>query len=215
MRLRTLSAITALLLSAFFAFSASAQNIITADTTGDDAFTDPSFYGVQFIAGNAGSFIQSVSWDVSIYPDAYFDFDGDLSFGDAFAPVLDLPALTGLGASDISFAFTGVHPTLLTANFAPGSFGTGDSFRFAADTDLLIDDPTPGGYFGLAGVVFSVTMYDTYGASGIFETVSDRQSIVRVEVVPEPAAATLLLTGIGAVTAARFSRRKRTVRTSP
>lgn len=178
---------------------------IFADTTGTDNNEDPSFYGVSFLEGSLNSFIQSISYNLSVDPDAFFDFDGDSNFVDATAPVIDLSSLVGLTASDISFSFANPvggdpdHPSLLTINFAPSSFGVGDSFRFAADTDFLVSAPAPGSVFGIAGVPFSVTLENGTSGSTTFAQVSSTRSEATVFIddtptdVPEPASVLGLL----------------------
>ena len=74
-------------------------------------------------------------------------------------------SLSGLTTSDIAWVFSGSpdgnsdHPGVLTFNFAPYSFGSGDYFRFSADTDYYVqDNPTPGDVFGIAGATFGVDL---------------------------------------------------------
>jgi PEP-CTERM motif len=187
--------IVAVVLCAALAGRADAA-VITADTTGADNFTTADFYGVSFDSG--AGFIQSVTYDLTVDSDAFFDFDGSTSFADAVAPVLG--TLVGLSAGDISFSFTGVHPTSLTINFAAGSFSAGDSLRFAADTDFLFSDPAPGTVFGAAGVPFSVVLEGGAAGSDVFE-VARAGSIAVVQIgetaTPEPAS--LALMGLGGV----------------
>jgi hypothetical protein len=134
---------------------AAAVEVILAETSGFDNLTGPDYYGVHYQPGGT-SFIQSVTFDISGDPDGFFDFDGADNFGNATAPVLS-GITVGLTAGDITFSFSNfvggnpAHPQVLTATFAPGAFGPGDSLHFAADTDFYRQDPTPGGVFGLPG----------------------------------------------------------------
>jgi hypothetical protein len=102
-----------------------------------------------------------------------------------------------LAPPDITFRFAGLHPTVLTVDFAPGTFGVGDSFRFGADIDDL--GSKLGGVFG-AGATFSVTLGS--GASGTvpFHTVTSVASTATVTdadfaPVPEPGTFLLVLAG--------------------
>ncbi|NIM61856.1 MAG: hypothetical protein GTO30_09430, partial [Acidobacteria bacterium] len=110
--------------------------------------------------------------------DAFFDFDGGASYMDLTEPALDLGSLVGVSSGDITFVFDEPHSTFLTIQFAPGSFESGDSFRFAADTDNLVSDPAPGSVFGEAGATFTVTMEGGATSVGTFAVVSPTQSTV-------------------------------------
>ena len=179
--------------------------VIVADTTGADTFTSADFYGIDFASG-AGA-IQSVLYDLSVDGDAFFDFDGASSYNDETAPVLG--TLSGLVAGDISFVLVddALHPTQVRVDFAPGSFQAGDSMRFAMDTDFLFSDPAPGSVFGDAGVPITVTLYGGFSETANFVRISDTQSVVTLNVVPEPAA--LLLAGIATLGLLADVRRRR------
>ena len=170
------------------------QLVVVGDTTGTDNFTTSDFYGVA-LSGGSG-FVESVSWDLSVDGDAFFDFDGSGSFMDGTDAILDFGSLMGIDASDITFVWTDIenHPTLLTAEFAPGSFSAGDSFRFGADTDFLTD-PAPGSAFGDSGVIFNVNFASGESVSGVFQTVGADQSIVTLtsSAIPEPSAAMIIV----------------------
>ena len=99
--------------------------VVHGDATGN-AGTSADFHGVQFTSGGPGDFISSIRYEL---PVGFFDFDGVDNFNNQTAPILFAPSLVGLNPSDITFAFTGTHPTTLTANFAPGSFAPGDCRR--------------------------------------------------------------------------------------
>lgn len=133
--------------------------IIEGDTSGEDNLADPRYYGVAFLSGgSAGSFIESVSFDISADIDGVFDLDGATNFGNSTEPVVQASSLVGLNAGDITWSFTGNQPNVITANFAAGSFGVGDEFRFACETDLFVADPCKGGNFSVGGAVFSVAL---------------------------------------------------------
>ncbi len=178
-------------------FPVQAKAAIVLDTTGSDNAANNDFYGVMFESG-AGS-VETMTFDVAGTPGAMFDFDGTGSFANGTNAVLRLPSLVGLSASDVNFSWTGLagHPTVLTVNFAAGSFRAGDSFRFAADTDALISDPASGRVFGMGNVSVTVKMEGGDQASANFHQVSSTSSVAQVAVVPEPATMIMLLVGAG------------------
>jgi hypothetical protein len=169
------------------------------------ADTTPDFYHVEFQGGGPGSSIASVTFTLS---SGFFDFDGETSFMDATAPVLHLPSLSGLTSADITFSFAGDHPTSLTASFTPGSFGVGDSFRFAADADNL--GSKLGGVFG-AGATVAVTLASGLSGSAPFRTNTSVDSLATVTiddpgVIPEPRSIVLFISGLAGLTAWRKRR---------
>ena len=186
---------------------------IFAVTAGNDTSTTPDMYEVAFTSGVAGEFVASVSINLAAAPDAFFDFDGIGSFAGATAPVFG--AMSGLVAGDITPVFGNFvdgdlqHPSLLTFNFLAGSFGIGDFFRFAADTDFFVSDPTPGSAFGEAPAVFSVVLQGGASGSDSFDVVTPNfLSFARVTITPSvPEPATLVLLGLGAGAVARRRRR--------
>ena len=194
MRGTTLVAVLALMLG--MVGQANAWEIF-ADTTGPDSYTTPEFYGIQFLSGSPEQFVQSVTYDISVVGGAFFDFDGDASYGNQDEPVLG--TLVGLTDADITFDLLDsyennpLHVRELRFNFAVGSFGAGDSMRFAADTDFFVSDPTPGNAFGQAGAQISATMFDGTFGSATFAAVSSSRS--EATITPEPA--TLLMLGLG------------------
>lgn len=170
--------------------------LITADTIGNDNATAPDYYGLQFVSGEGS--VQSVTIDISGTSGAMFDFDGSANYANGTNPVLRLPSLVGLNASDISFSWADPvgHPNQFTINFAPGTFTAGDSFRFGADTDFLVVDPAPGRVFGMANVPISVVLLGGMSGSSTFVQKTSIKSTAEVSVTPEPATVALLLAGL-------------------
>lgn len=165
--------------------------IITSDATGTDNFTDTDYWGVSFVSGSG--YISSISFDLAPFGGDFWDFDGSASYANSTAPVIG--AKSGLLNSDITSVFAGVHPTLLTFNFASNSFGAGDSFRFSADIDQILNGAN------VAGLLFSVSMEDGSSSSGTFaRTGQPNQSAVTIDDLPSvsaPEPASLLLLGLG------------------
>lgn len=176
---------------------------VIADATGSDSASTTDFWGVTFASGSG--FISSVTFDLTADADAFFDFDGNANYGGSSGPVIG--ALNGIAAGDISVttsntvpnADTGVpQPQILTFNFAAGTFGVGDSFRFSADTDYLFSDPAPGSAVGNAGAAFAVVFEGGQTGAAAFSVVSTTQSIAEVGAsVPEPGVLALLAFGLG------------------
>jgi len=167
---------------------------ISASTIGIANIT-PDYYGVAFTAGEPGATISSVTFAL---PFGFFNFDGATSFMNATAPVLDLPSLSGLSAGDISFSFIGNQPPSLTVNFAPGSFGIGDSFHFGADVEGL--GSKIGGVFGGVGATFSATLGSGLSGTAPFRTDTSVASFATLT-VPEPSSFVLsLIYGVAGLT---------------
>ena len=175
-----------------FAGNAEAATV-SFDATGPNTFNTPSFYGVEFLEG-PNKFISSISYDLSGFPtNTFFDFNDPVSgsFQGAAVPIFD--SLVGLAAADISFNFLNpvggdpLHPSVLEFTFAPGSFGVGDSFRFAADTDGILASSAS---FGQEGVPVSVVLEGGKTGSAMFAQTGPLQSVAVVEIphedVPEP-----------------------------
>ena len=165
---------------------------IVADATGKDSSFTTDFWGVDFVEGDA--LVKSVTFDLSADWNAYFDFDGS-SFQGAKAPVIG--ALSGLTLADITVKTSGAiggystHPSLLSFSFAKGSFASGDSFRFSADTDALgFGIPDSGSTIGDSGVMFNVLFEDGRSFDAVFETQSNQ---VATAVVPNPEPGTWVL----------------------
>lgn len=188
---------------------------IFADTTGSDNYVDNDFYGISFLAGNIGDYIQSIVFDLRAggNPKAQFDFAAgspDAPYGPVFGGGV------GLNASDVTFVpnNTSGSPTL-TLNFAANSFGVGESFRFGADTDFLVDLLSlsdTGGEFGDEGVGVFVTLQNGLSGSATFSNISSAKSQATVNIadstsVPEPAS-TLSLLALGTLGAGSILQRK-------
>jgi hypothetical protein len=185
---------------------------IFAVAAGNDTHSTPDMYEIAFTSGAVGEFVASVSIDLGADPDAFFDFDAIGSFAGATSPVFG--AMGGLVGGDITPVFGNFidgdpqHPSLLTFNFLAGSFGIGDFFRFAADTDFFVSEPAPGSAFGEAPAVFSVVLQGGAAGSDAFDVVNISLSFARVTITPSaPEPATLVLLGLGAGAVARRRRR--------
>lgn len=178
---RTRTTFTAL--AACLALSATVgAQVVEGDAAGEDNLADPRYYGIDFVSsGPAGDFIASASFDISADIDGIFDLDGSGNFNGALEPVVQLSSLVGLNAADITWSFTGANPNVITANFAPGSFGVGDSFRFACETDLFVSDPCPGGNFVTGGAVFSATLEGGPTASATFDPINSEVGVATVD----------------------------------
>lgn len=156
--------------------------IIEADASGEENLTDPRYYGVSFLsAGPTGDFVESVSFDISADIDGVFDLDGVTNFGNALEPVVQVSSLVGLAPGDITWSFSGNQPNVITANFAPGSFGVGDEFRFACETDLFVADPCPGGSFANGGALFSAKLEHGPLATGSFGFINKEVSVATAD----------------------------------
>jgi hypothetical protein len=156
--------------------------VIEGETAGEDNLADPRYYGVAFLAGGpAGSFVSSVSFDISADIDGTFDLDGSGNFGGATEPVVQASSLVGLAPGDITWSFSGTQPNVITAHFAPGSFGVGDEFRFACETDQFVADPCPGGSFANGGALFSAQLEAGPGSSTGFAFVNKEVSVATLD----------------------------------
>lgn len=202
------SAFTLSVLSGGFMYASQANAaVISGDTTGIDTFNTADFYSVFFDTGNSSEFVSSITYNLD--SSSVFDFSGSGSFNNSTAPVLS--SLVGLNASDVSFDFSGNKTPSLTFNFAPMSFGVGDSFRFAADTDRASTAIDPslttkrGGDFGDNGVSFTVTLENGLSATSTFTNVNANRSVVSTQ-VPEPM--TILGTGLALGLGTLMKRKK-------
>lgn len=186
---------------------------IAIDATGEDTAAEQSFWGIAFESGDG--FIESFTIDISDagigFDEAFFDFDGGIFNNQPTAPVFT--ELNGLTEGDITVETSepvmghAGRPSILTLNFAEGSFGVGDSLRFFADTDFLMSDPLPGSGLGAAsGVEVRVKLFDQAEMAGLFETTDSGSGdggssavdfAVPPAAVPLPAAAWLFLSAIG------------------
>lgn len=178
-RLATFPAALALLLCGS---TTGVAQVIEGDAIGEDNLADPRYYGVAFLSGgSAGNFVQSISYDISADIDGFFDLDGVTNFGNAVEPVVQVSSLVGLNAGDITWSFSGNHPNVITANFAPGSFGAGDEFRFACETDLFVADPCKGGNFSIGGAIFSVQLEGGPATSSTFALINSEVAVATVD----------------------------------
>ena len=179
---------------------AALADTIIADATGADSSNTTDFWGVNFTDGDG--YVKSVTFDLTADNNAYFDFDGVFTYGNAKKPILG--TLIGLNSADITFSTSGAiggyasHPSSLTFSFATGSFGAGDSFRFSADTDALgIGVPDSGVTMADSGVIFSVLLEDGFQRSAVFEAINDDAALAVVHSAePSSWALTLLALGI-------------------
>jgi hypothetical protein len=174
---------------------AGAAGVVQAEALGIAGSTD-DFHRLNFSSGTAGTFIQSVTYEL---PFGFYDFDGVGNYANQTAPILHASTLVGLAPADVSFNFSGQHPTSITVNFVAGAFAPGDSLRFAADLDGAISD-VGGGFGGGDGTLITVTTYNGQGGSARFVTDTSVRSFATVNVdVPEPGAAALLalVAGLG------------------
>ncbi len=179
--------------------------VIFADATGSDSDNE-NFWGVKFEEGDG--FIKSVEFDLtplSLFV-ANFDFDA------ATAPLLGGPVIgtkQGLTDGEISETFNGLNPKVLLFSFDSGSFESGDSFRFRADTDPANQGSSiPGHLYGLtspgsSGLLITVIMEDGSRGSDNFafrKVSSDNTSSSGIDVttsaVPIPTALWLFGSGL-------------------
>ncbi|MEM9416339.1 MAG: MYXO-CTERM sorting domain-containing protein [Planctomycetota bacterium] len=175
-----------------------------ADDHYGNSYGNDLFWGIDFAAGEAGTFIQSVTIDLRAGSDAnaYFDLSGGaFGSGGAYGPAIG--QLNGLNASDVSFSPENGDSSTLTLTFDAGTFGVGDSIRFGADTDRLgwNDD---GADPGRKGVGFTVTFEDGSSYTTRFFKTSGWTSEANVyhdcTAIPTPGAAAMgmiLLGGLG------------------
>ncbi len=178
--------------------------IISADATGFDS-ADIDFWGVSFDSGSG--FIESIEFDLSPLSafDIRFDFNG------ATIPQLTSPVIgstSGLSVQDINADFNGSDPTVLSFTFDSNTFGTGDSFRFTADTDSTVLLSNPFGEFH-NGLLFTVLFEDGTLISDNFIIIEQlvidgsSKSGITLTAVPVPPALWLFGSGLLAITLRR------------
>jgi hypothetical protein len=119
----------------------------------------------------------------------FFDFDGFGNYAGQTAPIFDDVSSFGLNAAEVSFEFSGVHPSEITLQFAPGSFTQGDRVHFTADIDGL--GSNLGGALGAyEGLEMSVVLTDGRAGSARFTTDTSVSSGASLEIspaaIPEP-----------------------------
>ncbi|XAL98394.1 hypothetical protein OT109_12495 [Phycisphaeraceae bacterium D3-23] len=165
-----------------------------------NSYGNDRFWGIDFAAGEAGTFIQSVTIDLRAGTDAnaYFDLSGGAFGSDgAYGPAIG--QLDGLSASDVSFSPDSGDSSTLTLTFDAGTFAVGDSIRFGADTDRLGDDA--GDDPGRKRVGFTVTFEDgTSYTTSFFKTsgwTSQADIFHDCTAVPTPGAAAMGLVFLG------------------
>jgi hypothetical protein len=201
---RSSSMIVATLALGAWAGSAGAAGTVQAEALGIAGFTE-DFHRLNFTSGTAGTFIKSITYQL---PFGFYDFDAVDNFANQTAPILHAPSLVGLAPADVSFSFSGQHPTSLTVNFVAGAFAPGDALRFAADLDGAISD-VGGGFGGGDGTLITVTTYNGQGGSAHFATDTSVRSFATVNVdVPEPGASSVVLAAVAVAWARRGSRRR-------
>lgn len=132
---------------------------VIVDTNGSTSFDTKDFFLVDFRNAPVGTFLQSLTLDLTPV-NAFFNSTdtppdlGGLGFG--------LSNFNGLNAADITLALGNSaldRQQQLTLNFAPNSFAVGDSFRFGVDVDSFGAIPEE-----LIGSLFSFTFSDGFGS---------------------------------------------------
>ncbi|MDY7016452.1 MAG: PEP-CTERM sorting domain-containing protein [Cyanobacteriota bacterium] len=179
-----------------------------------------NFFGVAFNNAPVGTFVESITFNLSPDPNAFFDITPGFPGGPGFD--FEVGNTNGITAGDITRSLS-PNRRRLTLNFANGAFTAGDSFRFGIDTDrvgpsiLGLDFLDPGVDFGLAGVKVSAVLSN--GTSGMtrFKPVSfirPSKSIAKLkikdpEIVPEPASVVGLLAVAAIGASSSFARKKK------
>ncbi|KLN59248.1 hypothetical protein WH96_18160, partial [Kiloniella spongiae] len=136
---------------------------ITARAAGSDTFQNANFFSFAFAASAAGEHITSITINLrgGSDSDAFFDLSGSGSFGPAFGN-----NSSGVSSGNVNFSPNSGNTSSLTATFSPGSFTSGDTFSFGADTDNL--GGNNGNAFASAGVTFSITLSDGTVLDGVY-----------------------------------------------
>lgn len=187
----------------------------------NSALTRNNFFGISFDDGPAGTFLESVTLDLSPDSNAFFDITSGLFSVGGIGFDFAAGSTSGLSAGDISRSLSGDNKKL-TLSFASGTFAVGDSLRFGIDTDGVgpsifgFDLLDPGFDFGIAGVIASAFLSNGTSGSATFNGVSliaPSQSVAIVNIddpepVPEPASVLGLL-AIGALGAGSSLKRKK------
>lgn len=154
--------------------------IITADATGSNHNTVVDFWGISFTSGDG--FVQSLTIDLDPgVGSPYFDRDG-FSGNSTLAPIFG--ARSGISISDMSISYfpSSTNPTAMTFNFAPGTFGAGDFFRFSADVDG--SNGTSGN--SIVDCMLRITMEGGTTASAPYVYVNSTKSVATVTVDVSP-----------------------------
>jgi hypothetical protein len=125
---------------------------VVVDHSGPDTFNTADFHGID---NGSNKSVAWVSLDLSADADAFWDFDGGTTFGNATTPVI---GATNYGGT-VSYNFPGPNGPLLILSFTP-ALASGEFVRFGADTDFFVSDPCPGGAFANAPCVTIVGFSD-------------------------------------------------------
>lgn len=188
----------------------------------NSAFERNNFFGVTFNSAPVGTFVESVTFDLSPDSNAFFDITpGFLSPG-SFGFDFEVGSASGLSVSEITRSVSPDNKKL-TLTFAGGAFSVGDSFRFGIDTDrvgssfLGLDLFDPGVDFGLAGTLVSAVLSNGTSGATTFEPVSfifPSQSVAVLdiddpEVVAEPTSVVGLLALAAVGASSTFARKKK------
>lgn len=174
-----------------FAGTGARGALITADATGSDHYSVTDFWGISFVSGDG--FVKSLTIDLDpAASSAYFDLDG-FSSNSKLAPIIG--ARSGILISDMSISYSpsSTNPTAMTFNFAPGTFGAGDSFRFSADVDG--SNGTSGS--SIVDSLLRITMEGGTTASSPYVYVNSTKSVATVTVDVTPPADLYWLNGHG------------------
>lgn len=182
------SFISALLFVSFALIShKTCQADVVVNASGANTFTTFEFFEISADELPFGLTISQIAIDLQggTDPNDFWDSDQPSASGWGFRNGI------GLVAGDVTFSpavgTPGPHGSVLTIDFLPGSFATGDSFTFDMDTDFTITD---GDEFGAFGVTVSMLLSDGSNYNTVFvnDGVANQFSEARfVLSVPEPA----------------------------
>jgi hypothetical protein len=188
----------------------------------NSAFDRNNFFGVAFHSAPVGTFVESVTFDLSPDRNAFFDITPGLFSPGGVGFDFKVGSASGLSVSEIT-RFVSPDNKKLTLTFAGGAFTPGDSFRFGIDTDgvgpsfLGLDFLDPGVDFGLASTLVSAVLSNGTSGATTFEPVSfifPSQSVAVLdiddpEVVAEPTSVVGLLALAAVGASSTFARKKK------